>query len=194
MGVELKGFQLRPDLVKKEKYGITIIVLVALVDAVIIYFLHSQEHVHYPGLIVDLTEWLREHITCSQSWSRASTIYKHQIYIIYLLAASSILITCIVVVITTPLDQLFKWARKVDVSLVLFYVFLHIVGLIALMCYVGNVFDVGDMRETSRFIFLFNSYVGITLIVSVAVNVLAYNAMLSILLLFVTLVKYRNIF
>ena len=177
------SFPARPNFVKKEKYGIGLIVLIALADAVAIYYLLSLEEVKSGGVLAGLSEMAQQYIACSGNWLKASVINADRVRLIYLLGVISIFFSSIVVIATTPSKQLSLWAIDVDVKHAVFHVFVYGAGLYFLMCYVGNYAAIGDVRESSRFRFLFNSYLGFVWVVGVAANVLAYYATLSILLL-----------
>ncbi|MCU7806247.1 MAG: hypothetical protein KZQ73_00010 [Candidatus Thiodiazotropha sp. (ex Semelilucina semeliformis)] len=186
MGINLdfkpKGFHLRPDLVKKEKVGIAFVLIITLFNFLLIYYLLSFDISDYPKFVTGLTEWVKQTIACSHNWGRASVVYYEELYPIYFQSLASILIICALVILTTPKKQLFVWARDVSAGRAFFLILVHLVGLVVFMCFIGNVYEIGDTREQSRFGFLFNSYPGIALVAAVAVNALTYYAVLSMLL------------
>lgn len=182
MNFKPEGFYLRPDLVKKEKIGVALVLIITLIDSLFIYYYLSLDISEYPEFVVGLGGWVEQNIACSHNWGRASMVYQDELYPVYFQSLASILVISILVMVTTPNKQLSMWARDVDAGRALFLMIVHIVGLLVFMCFIGNVSEIGDMREHSKFRYLFNSYPGITLVAVIAVNAMAYYAALSALL------------
>lgn len=182
MEFKLSGFHLRPNLVIEEKVGIVIIILIGLIDSFLISYFTSTDISEYPKIATGLGEWVKNNLSCASGWVNVSILYQERMYLIYTIAMVSILTVCIVVVLSTPKTQLSPWAQDVSAYRALLLAMVHVAGLAFLMCFVGDVHGAGGLREDSKFWFLFNSYFGLVIVVSVMSNVLAYYSMLSVLL------------
>ena len=121
MELNRKRLRSRPTLVKQEKIGIAIIVLIAMIDAVAIYYFISLYDLPSHGFLVSLSGWMQDHIICSDSWIKASISYTDRVHFIYLVAVCSIVLSCFVVITTTPRGQLLQWSKDADARHILFH-------------------------------------------------------------------------